>query len=263
MSTIHVLLTALEPPDGPSTCVGSHWTAGGSARDPPTMVPWTPLDRASVPGSSSELVLYRRGDEFAIRVDGRALMNSRVYASEDEMAALACARIKTHRTPRVLVGGLGMGYTLATVLARLGARAEVVVAELVPSVVAWNEMYFGRFTGHPLRDRRVVIRKEDVGQVMRRGPGTYDAILLDVDNGPEGLTRKSNDRLYAEAGIAEATGALRPGGVLAVWSAGANRAFVTRLRRAGLEVDEVTVRSRGPRGGARHTLWFGTRGRSR
>jgi spermidine synthase len=152
-----------------------------------------------------------------------------------------------------------MGYTLATVLARLGARAEVVVAELVPAVVTWNKRYFGPLAGHPLRDRRVALREEDVGAVMRAQPGAYDATLLDVDNGPEGLTRKTNDRLYAADGIAEAVAALRPAGVLAVWSAAPNRAFVARLLRAGLEVDEVTVRSRGVRGGARQTLWFGTR----
>lgn len=223
------------------------------------MNPWKPLDRARVPGGDSELVLYRRGDEFAIRVGGRALMNSRVYASEDELAVLACARITGRATPRVLIGGLGMGYTLATVLARLGARAEVDVTELVPAVVVWNEKHFGHLAGHPQRDPRVNVLEEDVGRVMRSRPGAYDAILLDVDNGPEGLTRQSNERLYSQAGISEAIAALRPGGVLAVWSAGTSRSFVARLRRAGLEVDEVTVRSRGRRGGARHTLWFATR----
>jgi spermidine synthase len=223
------------------------------------MIPWKPLDRARVPGSGSELVLYQRGDEFSIRVDGRALMNSRVYASEDELAVIACARVRDCKDPHLLIGGLGMGYTLATALGRLGARAKVVVAELVPSVVGWNRTHFGHFTGHPLRDKRVSVREEDVGRVMRSQPGAYDAILLDVDNGPEGLTRTSNDRLYAQAGIAEAIAALRPGGVLAVWSAGTNGAFVARLRRAGLAVDEVAVRSRGRRGGARHTLWFATR----
>jgi len=227
------------------------------------MIPWTLLDRASVPGSSSELVLYQRGDEFSIRVDGHALMNSRIYASEDELAVRACARVQDCTHARVLIGGLGMGYTLATALARLGAKATVVVAELVPSVVAWNKAYFGHLAGHPLRDKRVRIREEDVGHVMRSQPGAYDAILLDVDNGPVGLTRKSNDRLYAAAGITQAIAALRPGGVLAVWTAGADRAFVARLRHAGLEVDEVTVRSRGVGKGARHTLWFATRGRTR
>jgi spermidine synthase len=222
------------------------------------MTPWKPLDRARVPGAKSELVLYQRGDEFAIRVDGRALMNSRLYASEDELAVRTCARLKGRTRPRVLIGGLGMGYTLATALARLGARAEVVVAELVPSVVVWNQTHLGHLAGHPLRDRRVSVREEDVGRVIRSEPGGYDAILLDVDNGPEGLTRESNARIYGEEGISEATAALRAGGVLAVWSAGANRAFVARLRRAGLEVDEVSVRSRGLRGGARQTLWFAT-----
>jgi spermidine synthase len=174
---------------------------------------------------------------------------------------LACGRIKGCTKPRVLIGGLGMGYALATALAHLGARAEVVVAELVPAVVVWNEVYFGHLAGHPLRDKRVSVHEEDVGRVMRSQPGGYDAILLDVDNGPEGLTRKSNARLYLQPGIAEAIAALRPGGVLAVWSAGMNPAFVARLRRAGLEVDEVTGRSRGRRGGARHTLWFATRRR--
>lgn len=222
------------------------------------MIPWKLLDRARVPASQTELVLYQRADEFSIRVAGQELMNSRVYASEDALAELACARIAERPAPRVLIGGLGMGYTLATALKRLGADAQVVVSELVPSVVAWNREHFGHLAGHPLRDPRVTVREEDVGAVMRKDRSAYDAIMLDVDNGPEGLTRKRNDHLYDRSGIALAVAALRPQGVLAVWGSGPSQEYVQRLRGAGLTVQQKQVRARGERGGARHTIFLAT-----
>jgi spermidine synthase len=225
------------------------------------MIPWRQLDHAPVPGGSEELRLYARGDEFSIRVDREELMNSRVYASEDALSALGCARIAERRAARVLIGGLGMGYSLRSALTALGKDAVVVVAELVPAVVRWNREHFGHLADHPLRDRRVVVREQDVGAVIASKPEAYDAILLDVDNGPNGLTRSGNDRLYGDAGLERARLALRPFGVLGIWSASPDRAFVRRLHRARFKVDEVPIKSRGGKG-ARHTLWFATKGRA-
>ena len=223
------------------------------------MIPWKLLDSAKVPGSGSELRLYQRDAELSIRVDGQELMNSRVYASEDTLSALGCARIRDRARPRVLIGGLGMGYSLATALGVLGAEAEVVVAELVPSVVAWNRGPLGHLAGHPLRDARVTVREADVGRVMREKPENYDAILLDVDNGPEGLTRQSNDWLYGRDGLLAAHLSLRPSGVLGVWSASPDRGFVQRMQRAGFTVDEIAVTARGKGRGSRHTIWLAAR----
>src|SRR4051812_41970650 len=165
------------------------------------MIPWRLLDHAPVPNGQGELFLYARDDEFSIRVSGIELMNSRAYSKEDALSALGCARVKDRKRPQVLIGGLGMGYALATALSALDASAEVVIAELVPAVVRWNREVFGHLAGHPLRDPRVTLREEDVGRVLQERPNRYDAILLDVDNGPEGLTRKDNDRLYSHAGL--------------------------------------------------------------
>jgi len=219
------------------------------------MIPWELLDSVHVPGGGEELRLYKRGEEFSIRLDGRELMNSRVHGSEDALANLACARIADRPHPRVLIGGLGMGYTLAAALHRIGAGGEVIVAELVPAVVAWNRGPLGALAGRPLEDKRVTVREVDVAQTLN-DHRRYDAILLDVDNGPESLTLKSNDWLYARAGLEAARAALRPAGVLAFWSAAPHRVFAQRLRRVGFEVDEVCVRARGPRGGRPHTIWI-------
>jgi spermidine synthase len=159
----------------------------------------------------------------------------------------------------VLVGGLGMGYTLAAALHHLEADAEVVVAELVPAVVRWNREYIGGYAGHPLHDARVSVREGDIARILKRERGSFDAILLDVDNGPEGLTHRENDWLYGNAGLAAAFATLRPGGVLAVWSAGPDRDFSERLRRAGFEVEVHTVPAHAGRRGARHTIWIATR----
>ncbi len=223
------------------------------------MIPWQLLDSAQVPGETGELRLYRRNGEFSIRVDGAELMNSRVHGSEDTMAELACARIASLPSPRVLIGGLGMGYTVAAALNRLGTESRVVVAELVPAVVVWNRGPLADLAGHPLDDDRVTVRECDVAQILREEQRTYDAILLDVDNGPRGLTRKSNYRLYTRTGLDAAFTALRPAGVFALWSASPNRAFGRLLSKAGFAVDEERVRTRGPRGGGYHTIWIARR----
>ncbi|TAN39767.1 MAG: hypothetical protein EPN25_10270 [Nitrospirae bacterium] len=223
------------------------------------MIPWEFLDTAPVPGNGGELRLYRRGNEFSIRVAGRELMNSSAHGSEDALAELACDRIKDRTRPRVLIGGLGMGFTLSAALRRLGSRGHVDVAELVPAVIAWNRGPLAGLAGSPLQDRHVTVCEGDVAHMLRTVQSAYDAILLDVDNGPEGLTHKGNDWLYSPEGLKAASAALRPAGLLAVWSATPNRAFTQRLKRLGFAVDEVTVRARGRQGGGRHTIWLARR----
>lgn len=223
------------------------------------MKPWILLDSAQVPGNGGELRLYQRGDEFSIKLEGRGeLMNSRVHGSEDALAKHTCDRLADCAETRLLIGGLGMGFTLAEALRHIDSQAQVVVAELVPAVVAWNRGPLGKYAGNPLEDPRVSVREEDVARLIEKGQQTYDAILLDVDNGPEGLTRKQNDQLYDMEGLNTAYTALRTGGVLAVWSAGPDRKFLQRLRKVGFEVEEVGVRSRGSKG-ARHIIWFARR----
>jgi spermidine synthase len=224
------------------------------------MIPWEFLESAQVPGNGGELGLYRRGAEFSIRVGNRELMNSRVHGSEEALAELACARIASRPQPRVLIGGLGMGFTLAAALRRLGAEGRVVVAELVPAVVTWNRGPLAALAGHPLQDARVTVQEVDVARILRVTRQTYDAILLDVDNGPEGLARKENDWLYARPGLEAAHAALHPAGVLAVWSAAPNPVFSQRLRRVGFTVEELHVPARSSRKGRRHTIWLAGRG---
>ncbi len=223
------------------------------------MISWEVLDSSPVPGGSEELRLSKRGDEFSIRLGRCELMNSRVHGSEDALAELACAKIAACRSPRVLIGGLGMGYTVAAALRRLPADGKIVVAELVPAVVRWNRGLLADLAGRPLESERVEVREVDIAEILRAKQATYDAILLDVDNGPQGLTRKGNNWLYSRAGLDAAWKTLRPKGVLAVWSAGPDRAFAERLHDAGFEVDEVAVRSRGPRKGTRQTIWLAVR----
>ena len=225
------------------------------------MTPWILLDSAPVPGNGGELCLYQRGNEFSIKITGRGeLMNSRVHGSETALAEQACARLAGCPKPRLLIGGLGMGFTLAAALRLVGDTAEVVVAELVPAVVAWNRGPLGAPAGHPLQDPRVSVHAGDVARILMTGePAAYDAILLDVDNGPEGLTRKENDWLYSMDGLIAAYAVLRPRGVLAVWSAGPDQDFAQRLRKTGFEVDEVRVRAHGSKG-ARHIIWCARRG---
>lgn len=220
------------------------------------MIPWVFLESTGVPGSRGELGLYRRGDEFSIRVGNRELMNSRVHGSEEALAEMACARVAGRLAPRILIGGLGMGFTLAAALRGLGTAGRVTVAELVPAVVAWNRGPLSALAGHPLQDGRVTVQEEDVAQVLRAARQAYDAILLDVDNGPEGLARKENDWLYARPGLEAAHTALRPAGVLGVWSAAPHLVFAQRLRRVGFAVDEVRVPARSSGNGRRHTIWL-------
>lgn len=223
------------------------------------MIPWVLLDSAQVPGDGGELRLYQRGEEFSIRIMGHGeLMNSRVHGSEDALAELTCARLADGIKPRLLIGGLGMGFTLAAALKHISDQAQVVVAELLPAVVAWNRGPLGEQAGHPLKDPRVTVREGDVARILKAEQQAYDAILLDVDNGPEGLTRRANDWLYSFDGLSAAYEALRPQGVLAVWSAGPAQDFLQRLRKVGFEVDEKRVRAHGSKG-SRHVIWFAKR----
>ena len=218
------------------------------------MIPWTHLDTAPIPGGEGALRLMRRGDEFSIMLGANELMNSRLSGSEEALATLSCARLQSPQ-PRVLIGGLGMGFTLRAALGALGPGAQVVVAELVPAVVAWARGPMAPVYGDSLGDARLRIEEADVGALIRAARRDYDAILLDVDNGPEGLTRDSNGALYSREGLLAARHALRPGGVLAVWSSHPDRHFTTRLRKAGFRVEEESVRARGRRG-ARHVVWL-------
>jgi spermidine synthase len=223
------------------------------------MIAWELLGRAQVPGNDGALSLFKRDREFSIRMDGCEIMNSRQHGSEEALAELACTRIAGRPGARVLIGGLGMGFTLAAALRRLGVGSRVEVAELVPAVVAWNRGVLAHLAGHPLADERVTVRAEDVVRILKEARGAYDAVLLDVDNGPDGLTSKGNGWLYSHGGLVASFAALRPGGVLGVWSAGSDRAFVGRLRRAGFAVDEIRVRARASGKGARHTIWIAVR----
>ena len=222
------------------------------------MIAWTLLDTAQVPGGGGELRLMRRGAEFSIMLGANELMNSRRGGSEEALAAMTCPRIRDRQRPRMLIGGLGLGFTLRAALAELGPEARIVVAELVPAVVAWARGPLAEIHGKSLTDPRVRIREEDVGRLIRSGASNYDAILLDVDNGPEGLTRKANDGLYDMGGLNAALTALRPGGILAVWSSGPDANFARRLGKAGFGVEEIVVRANGARG-ARHIVWIATR----
>jgi spermidine synthase len=223
------------------------------------MIPWEKLDTARIPGTEDELRLKRRGKEFSIMLGTNELMNSRLSGSEAALATLAAKKIEHVAEPHVLIGGLGMGFTLRAALAGFGSKAQIVVAELVPAVVAWARGPMAGIFGDSLSDPRVSIRETDVTDIIRSQRSTFDAILLDVDNGPEGLTRKANDALYDLSGLKAAQLALRPRGVLAVWSSGPNAPFTKRLRAMGFDVNEVNVRATGRGGGARHVIWIATK----
>ena len=222
------------------------------------MIPWENIDTTRIPGTDGELRLMRRGKEFSIMLGTNELMNSRLSGSEAALATLAAKKIEKVAKPRLLIGGLGMGFTLRAALAVLGTQAQIVVAELVPAVVAWARGPMAEIFGDSLTDPRVSIRETDVTEIIRSHRGAFDVILLDVDNGPEGLTRKANDALYSSVGLQAAHTALRPGGVLAVWSSGPNPAFAKRLVGAGFDVNEVAIRATGRGGGARHVIWIAT-----
>jgi len=220
------------------------------------MKPWVTLDTAAVPGGG-ELRLLQRDQEFSIMVGANTLMNSRMSGSETALAELACDRLRGRQKCRVLIGGYGMGFTLRAALAGLGPDARILVAELVPAVLAWARGPMAGLTGDGLRDPRVSIREGDVRDVIAAERAGFDAILLDVDNGPDGLSSSANDRLYDLRGLEAARRALRPNGLLAIWSAAPNAAFAGRLGRAGFAVDEIRARANKGRGG-RHVIWAAT-----
>jgi spermidine synthase len=222
------------------------------------VIPWREVGRAVVAGQDAPLVLLQHDREFVIRIGPHALMSSAAHGSEETLAEQALERLADRADARVLVGGLGMGFTLAAALRRLPEGAVVIVAELFPALVEWNRGPLAGLAGRPLDDPRASVRECDVSLVIREHAAAFDAILLDVDNGPNGLTRASNDRLYSRDGLQAALRALKPGGVLGVWSAAPDHAFSRRLAEAGFGVHETTARARGTKGG-RHTLWLATR----
>ena len=220
--------------------------------------PWVLLDTARVPGGEGDLRLMRRGTEFCIMTGSIALMNSRMSGSEEALASLSWEAIKPLSRPHMLIGGLGMGFTLRAALDILPADARITVAELVPAVVEWARGPMAEVFGTCMADPRVAIRLGDVGTALV-GEKLYDAILLDVDNGPEGLTRDSNQQLYSVKSLRRTMSTLRPGGVLAVWSSHTSAPFTKRLLTAGYLVKEEKVRARGKKGGERHHIWLATR----
>jgi len=223
------------------------------------MIRWVELGVASVPGDGGVLRLMQRGTEFSIMAGAIELMNSRLSGSEQALASLTRERLKGRAKPQVLIGGLGMGFTLRTALAEFGADANITIAELVPAVVAWAKGPLAHIHGDSLTDPRVTIFEGDVAELIKGQKARYDAILLDVDNGPEGLMRKANDDLYDAYGLAEAHTALRAGGVLAVWSTAPHPIFTRLLKAAGYGVEELRVYANGRGGGSRHVIWLGTK----
>ena len=219
------------------------------------MKPWELLGETRTPDGAL-MALTRRDREYIILADGKPLMSSRMHGSEEALATLACERAGTLDDPCVLVGGLGMGFTLRAALNVLPPGATVIVAELVPAVVEWNRGPLAPLAERPLEDRRVRVFEGDVLDALRGNRAGFDAVILDVDNGPRAFTDASNAALYTNAGIATARGALRDNGVLAVWSAWEDRKFEQRLRYAGFTVKVTRVRARLKKGGPRHTLFL-------
>lgn len=222
------------------------------------MTPRILLGTAQVPGGET-LTLYSRGGDFMIVLDRNELMSSRMSGSEEALANMTIDRVGGRGAPHLLIGGYGMGFTLRAALARLGPGARVTVAELVPEIIEWARGPMVELMAGCLDDPRVTLTMGDVADAIADGAGRYDAILLDVDNGPDGLVRDANDRIYSARGLRVAKAALRPGGVLAVWSAGADAAFTRRLNEAGFAVDEVKVRARSNGKGPQHVIWFARR----
>ena len=219
------------------------------------MKPWEHLATATTPDGGT-LELHRHDRDYVIRAAGYDLMTSRMHGAEDAMMALACP--DPPRGACVLIGGLGMGYTLAATLALLPARGSAVVAELIPEVVEWNRGPLGPLAGHPLDDSRTEVVWGDVADVIVESEDRFDAILLDVDNGPDAPTQRGNSRLYTPAGLAAAHRALRPRGALAVWSTEGSRSFERRLRTAGFEPSTHSIAGHGKRG-TRYTVFVGRR----
>ena len=220
------------------------------------MVPRELIATARVPGGA-ELMLYRRGGDHMICLDRNELMSSRMAGSEEALAVMAAERLAGRKAPHILIGGYGMGFTLRAALKALGRDARVTVAEIVPEIIDWARGPMIELMAGCLDDRRVDLVIGDVGEVIAAARSTYDAILLDVDNGPDGLSREGNDGLYSPRGLGVAKAALKPGGVLAVWSAAPDKAFAKRMSGAGFAVDEVGVRARSNGKGPMHVIWFG------
>lgn len=215
------------------------------------------LGEAQVPGGAL-LQLFSHGTDYIIALDRNELMSTRMWFSEEQLAELTLNRLE-RPAPHILIGGYGMGFTLRAALARLGDKGRVTVGELVPEIIEWARGPMAEVAKGCLDDPRVTLRMGDVRQVIAEGNGTYDAILLDVDNGPDGLVRPENDAIYANSGLAAAKRALKPGGVLAIWSAAPDPRFTRQLTKAGFEVDPVEVRARPNNKGPRHTIWFAHR----
>jgi len=220
--------------------------------------PYVLIDTASDRGTT--LRLYQRGEEYSIRVDRQGeLMNSRLHNSEDALAELACEHITGRDAPQLLVGGLGMGFTLAAALSHTSPSARITVSELMPAVVRWNREHLGSIAGFPLDDERVQVIEQDVGKVMQQHQNGFDAIMLDVDNGPDGFTRDDNDALYGLRGLNHAYNALKPGGVITVWSAFTDTAFTQRMLKIGFQVEERRVHAHTANRGTKHNIWIGIR----
>ena len=221
------------------------------------MKPWIELGTAQIPNGGGILRLRQRDEEFSIVLSGPRgeLMNSRAFNSERELSLLGCAHLEEHESARVVVGGMGMGYTLAAALEVLPADAEVIVADLIPEVVEWNRGPLGACAGRPLDDSRCAVHIGDVRELLEKHDSAYDAVLLDVDNGPEGLTHSDNNWLYSLEGTRSIYDSLTPGGRLAVWSAGPDSLYMHRLRKTGFDVQAKSVRER-PGKGARHTIFL-------
>lgn len=213
------------------------------------------IGTAQVP-DGVEMQLMRCGEEFTIFLERNELMSTRVSASEEALATMTCARLEERVAPQLLIGGYGMGFTLRAALAVLGDDASVTVAELVPEIIEWARGPMREVTADCLDDARVMLVEDDIAMLIAAAVDGYDAILLDVDNGPDGLTRRVNDHLYGRCGLLAAMTALRPRGILAVWSAEPDQGFAERLREAGFEVEEVPTREGANGEGACHVIWL-------
>ena len=224
------------------------------------MIPWKLLGTARTSRNGAELRLYQRDNEFSIKADNQELMNSQVHGSEDALGKLACEKVTNHRDVRVLIGGLGLGYTVRAALDELKPDAEVIVAEIVPDVLEWNQQFLGHLADNPLDDDRVTVQVEDVAQLIRTAKGSYNAIMLDVDNGPQAMTQEGNEWIYSPNGLESSFAALRPRGVLSIWSTDPDPAFTRRLLKTGFKVEEVKARARsGKKGGGHYFVWVATR----
>ena len=223
------------------------------------MIPRELLGTAQVPGGE-KLELFSHGRDFMIVLQRNELMSTRLRGSEEALATMAIERLGTSKPLRLLIGGYGMGFTLRAALANLGPKAHVMVAELVPEIIEWARGPMAEVAAGCLDDPRVLLRLGDVGNLIELAEGEFDAILLDVDNGPDGLVREDNNRLYTKAGLRAAKRALTPGGILAIWSAGPDPRFRGHLERTGFAVDEVKVSARGNGKGAKHIIWFARKG---